>query len=122
MSSCAASAPTPAPSCRSKPRRHRFQAILTDQDEADIAAIERRHRARARVEDQVRSDKDTGLENLPFRDFALNAVWLELVLIAHDLIGWPKALALTGELARSERAVYGPERAWRLPERRAGCG
>ncbi len=81
---------------------HRFQAILTDQDEADVAAIECRHRARARVEDQIRNDKDTGLENLPFRDFELNAVWLELVLIAHDLIGWPKALVLTGELARSE--------------------
>ncbi len=81
---------------------HRFQAILTDQDEADIAAIECRHRARARVEDQIRNDKDTGLENLPFRDFELNAVWLELVLIAHDLIGWSKALVLTGELARSE--------------------
>lgn len=81
---------------------HRFQAILTDQDEADIAAIECRHRAHARVEDQIRNDKDTGLENLPFRDFELNTVWLELVLIAHDLIGWSKALVLTGELARSE--------------------
>ena len=64
---------------------HRFQAILTYQDDSDIAAIERRHRARARVEDQIGDAKDTGLAKVPFRDFAMNAVWLELVLIAHDL-------------------------------------
>lgn len=81
---------------------HRFQAILTDQPDPDIALIERRHRARARVEDAIRADKDTGLRNLPFRDFCLNAVWLELVLLAHDLIAWTKALVLPGELARSE--------------------
>jgi hypothetical protein len=81
---------------------HRFQAILTDQDDRDIAAIERRHRARARVEDQIKDSKDTGLQKLPFRDFAMNAVWLELVLIAHDLIAWTKALLLSGELARSQ--------------------
>lgn len=80
---------------------HRFQAILTDQDDPDIAAIERRHRARARVEDQIKDSKDSGLSKLPFRDFQMNAVWLELVLIAHDLLAWTKALLLTGELARS---------------------
>ncbi len=56
---------------------HRFQAILTDQEGSDIAAIERRHRPRARAEDQIADDKDTGLAKLPFRDFAMNAVWLE---------------------------------------------
>ena len=81
---------------------HRFQVILTDQPGADIATIERRHRARAGVEDQIRADKDTGLENLPFRDFQMNAVWLELVLIAHDLIAWTKALLLSGELSKAE--------------------
>ena len=81
---------------------YRFQAILTDQTEADIAAIERRHRARARVEDQIKDSKDTGLSKLPFRDFSMNAVWLEFVLIAHDLISWSKALLLEGELARSQ--------------------
>jgi hypothetical protein len=80
---------------------HRFQAILTDQIDADVAAIERRHRARARAENQIADDKDTGLAKLPFRAFAMNAVWLELVLIAHDLLAWAKALLLSGELARS---------------------
>ena len=81
---------------------HRFQVILTDQTDKDIATIERRHRARASVEDRIRADKDTGLQNLPFRDFQMNSVWLKLVLIAHDLIAWTQALLLTGELAKAE--------------------
>jgi len=81
---------------------HRFQAILTDRPDDDIAAIERRHRARARVEDHIRNDKDTGLRNLPFRTFEHNRVWLQLVLIAHDLLAWTQRLLLIGELARCE--------------------
>jgi len=80
---------------------HRFQAILTDQADTDVAAIERRHRARARAENEIADDKDTGLAKLPFRAFAMNEVWLELVLIAHDLLAWAKGLLLEGELARS---------------------
>ncbi len=81
---------------------HRFQAILTDLSDEDIAALERRHRARARVEDRIRAAKDTGLANLPFRDFDANAVWLELVLAAQGLLFFTQTLTLDGELARSE--------------------
>jgi hypothetical protein len=81
---------------------HRFQAILTDQTGQHVAVIERDHRGRASVEDHIRNDKDTGLRNLPFRDFEHNRVWLQLVLIAHDLIAWTQRLLLTGELARCE--------------------
>ena len=81
---------------------HRFQAILTDQTEADIADLEHLHRARARVEDRIRAAKQTGLENLPFRDFDANAVWLELVLCAQDLLFFAQTLCLDGELARAE--------------------
>jgi hypothetical protein len=81
---------------------HRFQVFLTDQDEADIAVLERRQRQRARAEDHIRNDKDTGLAKLPFRDFQMNQVWLYLVLIAHDLIRWTQALLLCGELAKAE--------------------
>lgn len=80
---------------------HRFQAILTDQP-GEIAQIERDHRGRAVVEDHIRNDKDTGMRNLPFRDFEHNRVWLALVRIAHDLIVWTQRLLLTGELARAE--------------------
>jgi hypothetical protein len=81
---------------------YRFQAILTDQDDKDIAIIERRHRQRARVEDRIRDDKDTGLAKFPFKEFALNEVWLEIVMLAHDLIVWTQALLLSGELAKAE--------------------
>jgi hypothetical protein len=81
---------------------HRFQVFLTDQPEANIAILERRQRQRARVEDHIRNDKDTGLSKLPFRDFEMNQVWLELVLIAHDLIAWTQTLLLSGELAKAE--------------------
>jgi len=80
---------------------HRFQAILTDQT-APLAEIERDHRARARVEDHIRNDKDTGLRNPPFRDFEHNRIWLEIVRLAHDLIAWTQRLLLCGDLAKAE--------------------
>ena len=64
--------------------------------------IERRHRQRARIEDRIRDDKDTGLAKFPFKQFALNEVWLEIVMLAHDLIVWTQALLLDGELAKAE--------------------
>jgi hypothetical protein len=81
---------------------YRFQAILTDQRDENTAIIECRHRQRAHIEDRVRDDKDTGLAKFPFKDFALNEVWLEIVLLAHDLIVWTQALLLDGELATAE--------------------
>ena len=81
---------------------HRFQAILTDQPDESLAQLERRHRQRAHVEDRIRDDKDTGLAKFPFKAFALNQVWLEIVLLAHDLIVWTQALLLDGELATAE--------------------
>jgi Transposase DDE domain group 1 len=65
---------------------YRFQAILTDQTDQAIAVLERRHRQRARVEDRIRDDKDTGLAKLPFHAFAINEVWVQIVMLAHDLI------------------------------------
>lgn len=81
---------------------HRFQAFLTDQDDADLARLELRHRQRARVEDRIRGAKATGLRNLPFDLLRRNAVWLELVLAAQDLTCWAQALLLDGELAVAE--------------------
>jgi hypothetical protein len=81
---------------------HRFQAVLTDQPDPDIQLLERRQRQRAHAETHIRNDKDTGLRNMPFRDFEHNRVWLMLVLLAHDLIAWTQRLLLTGELTRCE--------------------
>jgi hypothetical protein len=81
---------------------YRFQAILTDQPDPDVAIIECRHRQHAHVEDRIRDDKDTGLAKFPFKKFALNEVWLEIVMLAHDLLIWTQALCLDGEHAKAE--------------------
>jgi hypothetical protein len=81
---------------------HRFQVFVTDQLDPDLAVLELRHRQRARVEDRIRAAKATGLQNLPFDLLRRNAVWLELVLAAQDLVCWTQALLLDGPLARAE--------------------
>ena len=97
---------------------YRFQAILTDQDDAEIAVLECRHRQHAHVEDRIRDDKDTGLSKFPFKEFQLNEVWLQIVMLAHDLIVWTQALILDGELAKAvAQAAALPAAARRWPAR-----
>jgi hypothetical protein len=81
---------------------HRFQVFLTDQPDPDLARLELRHRQRARVEDRIRAAKATGLRNLPFDRLGRNAVWLELVLAAQDLVCFTQTLLLNGDLAIAE--------------------
>jgi hypothetical protein len=78
---------------------HRFTALLTTQQDADLAELDRRHRAHARVEQRNRDAKATGLGNLPSADTAINQIWLQLVLLAQDLLAWFAVLALDGDLA-----------------------
>ncbi|MBV9682395.1 MAG: transposase, partial [Solirubrobacterales bacterium] len=66
----------------------------------DIVILERRHRQRARVEDRIRDDKDTGLAKLPFKEFALNQAWLAIVLLAHDRIVGPRRCCWTASSPR----------------------
>ncbi len=79
----------------------RIQVFITDQPDADIVELERRHRAHARVEDRIRDGKDTGLAGLPFADWQRNEVWLELVLIAQALLAWLQRLCLDDALAKA---------------------
>jgi DDE family transposase len=81
---------------------YRHTCFLTDQGGEDIAALELRHRGRARIEDSIRAGKDTGMRNLPQHAFEHNQTWLELSLIAQDLLTWMKLICLDGELARAE--------------------
>jgi hypothetical protein len=82
---------------------YRFQVFLTNQQGRRIDRLEQLHRQRAACEDRIRCGKDTGLRNLPFHAFAMNAAWLELVLLAQDLLLWTQRLLLTNtELARCE--------------------
>jgi hypothetical protein len=81
---------------------YRHTCFLTDQQGEDIAALELRHRGRARVEDSIRAGKDTGMRNLPHHAFEHNQTWLELSLIAQDVLTWTKLICLDGELATAE--------------------
>ena len=84
----------------------RFQVFLTDTGHGvvahQLAGLEVRHRAHARVEDRIRAAKATGLLNFPCRALPENRAWLELVLAATDLLAWTRALCLTGPLRRAE--------------------
>ncbi len=81
---------------------HRFQVFITDLADPDIAYLEALHRGRGRTEQRIRDAKDTGLRNLPSENFAINAAWLAIVLIAQDLMAWTQFLCLDGELAQAE--------------------
>ena len=75
---------------------HRFQVLLTNQQGSRIARLEQLHRRRAAIEDSIRCAKAAGLRNLPFRAYAMNAAWLELVLMGIDLLAGMKRLLLSG--------------------------
>ena len=82
---------------------HRFQVLLTNQCGTRIARLEQLHRQRAAIEDAIRCAKASGLRNLPFRSWAMNAAWLELVLMGVDLLAWTRRLLLAGtDLATCE--------------------
>jgi hypothetical protein len=67
-----------------------------------LAYIDAAHRVHARVEDCVRTGKDTGIGKFPSHAFALNQAWLAAALIAATLLAWLRLLALDGALARAE--------------------
>ena len=81
---------------------HRITCFATNHTSIDLPALELRHRRRARCEDRIRNAKDTGLHNLPYQDLASNQIWIELVLLAQDLLAWMQLLALDGEHAVAE--------------------
>jgi hypothetical protein len=66
------------------------------------AYIDAAHRVHARVEDAIRTGKDTGIGKFPSRQFALNQAWLAAALIAATLLAWLRLLALDGHLAKAE--------------------
>ncbi len=75
----------------------RYQAFTTNTPRGQIAFLEARHRAHARVEDRIRTGKDTGLGHLPSRHEHINAVWVELALIAADLLALTQSMLLIDE-------------------------
>ncbi len=64
--------------------------------------IDAAHRVHARVEDCIRTGKNTGLGRFPSHDFAINSAWLTASMTAAVLLAWLKLLALDGALAKAE--------------------
>jgi hypothetical protein len=58
--------------------------------------IDAAHRVHARVEDCIRTGKDTGIGKFPSQAFALNQAWLAAALIAATLLAWLRLTALDG--------------------------
>lgn len=97
----------------------RYQVTATNTTTGQLAFLEARHRAHARVEDRIRIAKDTGLGRFPSREFKINTAWLTATMIAADLTAWTRLLAFTGDahvLAASEpkalryRMLHAPAR------------
>lgn len=78
----------------------RITCFATNTPGWSLCDLEVRHRQRARAEDRIRNLKDTGLTNLPFHGFAQNQLWLEITLLAADLLVWTQLLAFTSHPAR----------------------
>ena len=81
---------------------HRYQVCITDLADSDIAYLEAVYRGRGRAERRICDAKDTGLANLPSASFAINHAWLQLSLIAGDLLAWARCLTLDGDLTQAE--------------------
>ena len=79
----------------------RHTAFITDTPDDDIAALELRHRQRARSEQVIRDAKACGLANLPFSSTADNDAWCQLVATANDLLAWAQRTTLDGPLRRA---------------------
>ncbi len=82
--------------------RHQVMATDTPVCGGSIQYLEARHRAHARVEDRIRTGKDTGFGRFPSRVFAISQAWLELALTGIDLLAWTQHLLLNGEMAVAE--------------------
>jgi hypothetical protein len=66
------------------------------------AYIDAGHRGHARVEDAIRTGKQTGISRFPSHDYKLNQAWLTAAMMAQILLAWLKLLALDGDLAKAE--------------------
>ncbi|WP_433076612.1 IS1380 family transposase [Dactylosporangium sp. CA-052675] len=82
--------------------RHQVFATDTPPGNGSTQFLEARHRGHARVEDRIRTGKDTGFGRFPSRVFAINQAWLQLALTGIDLLAWTQMLLLNGALATAE--------------------
>ncbi len=76
-------------------REWHYWAIVTNDTERNADELERWHRAKANLENQIKEAKlGLGLDNLPCQSFHANWAYLLCTLLAFDLLAWLKLLAL----------------------------
>jgi hypothetical protein len=63
------------------------------------------YRSHARVEDRIRTGKDTGIAKFPSHSYKVNTAWLAAAGTATNLLAWLALLALDGDLAKAEPAT-----------------
>jgi len=80
----------------------RYQILATNTPGKTAQFLEARHRPHARVEDTIRTGKQTGLGHLPSSAIEINRAWCLAAGIACDLLCWLRLLCLDGPLARAE--------------------
>ena len=78
----------------------RYQLIATNTPTGQPSFLEAR--PHARVEDRIRTAKDTGIRHLPSTSFSIDQAWWVAAMIACDLLCWLRLLCLTGPLAKAE--------------------
>ena len=66
------------------------------------AYIDAAHRVHARVEDAIRTGKDTGIGRFPSHEFEINQAWMTAAMTAQILLSWLKLIALDGDLSTAE--------------------
>ena len=83
----------------------RYQAVATNTPLAtggQVAFLEARHRAHARVETRIRHAKDSGIGRFPSREYDINSAWAMAASISADLIAWLRLLTLPPGLKACE--------------------
>ena len=72
----------------------------------------------ARVDDSIRTGKQTGIGRFPSHDYAFNQAWLTAAMMAQILLARIKLPALDGDLAKAEPKTL----RYRVPARRRPPG
>jgi hypothetical protein len=80
----------------------RYQLVATSTPGKTAQFLEARHRPHARVEDCIRTGKQTGLGHLTSTSIEINRAWCLAATIACDLLCWLRLLCLDGPLTRAE--------------------
>jgi len=88
---------------------NRITAFLTNSPYYNIPELDRRHRARGRCENRIKSLKHAGLGKLPYWSFAANQAWALLAGLAVNLLAWVQLVVLP---AGHEASVWDLKR-WR---------